>query len=95
MTKEEQILAFIKRRFSQDCNWIDGNCYYFAMILKTRFPELDIYYLPISQHFITGCEEFYYDWNGKIEPSETPLKFDLIQHSDPVLYATIIRDSVM
>ena len=41
MTKEEQILAFIKRRFSQDCNWIDGNCYYFATILKTRFPELD------------------------------------------------------
>lgn len=95
MTKSEQITAFIGRRFQQDCNWTNGNCFYFATILKTRFPELDIYYLPIVGHFVAGCEGTYYDYNGEVEIAETPIKFSSIQVSDPSYYARILRDCVM
>ena len=95
MTKGEQISAFIKKRFEKNSDWTNGNCYYFSVILKTRFPELDIYYLPIAGRFITGQNETFYDWTGEIDLAETPLKFDLIQTSDPVFYAQIVRDHIM
>lgn len=95
MTKSEQITAFINRRFEQDCNWTSGNCFYFATILKTRFPELDIYYLPIVGHFVAGHEGVYYDYNGEVEIAETPLRFSTLQISDPAYYARILRDCVM
>lgn len=37
-----KIEEFINRRFPNDCNWLSGNCYYFAIILKDRFPEGNI-----------------------------------------------------
>ena len=40
----DEVLEFIRRRFLQDCHWRDGNCYYFALILKDRFPESRIVY---------------------------------------------------
>ena len=95
MTKSEQVNTFIEKRFSQDCNWTNGNCFYFATILKTRFPELDIYYLPIAGHFVAGCEGVYYDYCGEVEIAEPPCKFSSIQISDPSLYARILRDCVM
>ena len=29
-----QVEEFIQRRFPVDCNWTNGNCYYFAVILN-------------------------------------------------------------
>ena len=95
MTKSEQITAFVEKRFSQDCNWTNGNCFYFATILKTRFPELEIYYLPIAGHFVAGVDDIYYDHNGVVEIAETPMKFSILQNSDPTCYARALRDYVM
>ena len=95
MTKSEQIKTFVEKRFSQDCNWTSGNCFYFATILKTRFPELDIYYLPIVGHFVTGYEGKYYDYTGEVEIAETPIKFSNLPISDPSYYARILRDCIM
>jgi hypothetical protein len=94
-TKSEQINSFVEKRFQQDCNWTNGNCFYFATILKTRFPELDIYYLPITGHFVVGSEDIYYDYNGEVEIAETPILFSDLQTSDPIYYARILRDCVM
>ena len=60
-----EIEEFIKRRFSNDCNWLYGNCYYFALILCYRFPYLEKIYYPIEGHWVVSDGEYAYDFNGK------------------------------
>ena len=60
----DRIEEFIHRRFSQDCEWISGNCYYFAIILKSRFAGSIVYDL-IDGHFLfMDLEHKLYDWTG-------------------------------
>ena len=41
-TKSQEILDFINRRFKgTNANWLCGNCYWFARILKDRFDYLE------------------------------------------------------
>ena len=61
---EDKVLEFIKRRFPVDCNWCNGNCYWFAAMLHMRFPDLKIWLFPIENHFMVGDGEKFYDWNG-------------------------------
>ena len=56
-----EVLEFIKRRFSVDCNWTTGNCYYFAIILKDCFSSGKIFYDVINGHFIFFYDGKYYD----------------------------------
>lgn len=89
---EQRILEFINRRFAADCDWTNGNCYWFAIILKTRFPELNIYYLSKKGHFIVGYLGNYFDWTGKVELDEFPILFSEIEHFDPLWYEHLVRD---
>lgn len=50
------ILSFINRRFPYDSNWLNGNCYFFALILIDRFPSLRMYYDPIEGHFVVSSD---------------------------------------
>lgn len=59
-----KVIEFIKRRFPTDCNWTTGNCYYFVVILKNRFPDGDIVYDLISGHFLFWYHGKMYDYNG-------------------------------
>lgn len=63
---EQRVLEFIHRRFPQDCNWKNGNCYFFAVILKSRFPEGIILYDVIDGHFVTHIDGQNYDWSGVV-----------------------------
>ena len=64
---ENRVLDFIQRRFLNDCHWTDGNCYYFAVILRDRFyPNADILYDVINGHFVTKINGIMYDWNGVV-----------------------------
>ena len=58
-----EVENFIKRRFPQDCNWLNGNCFYFALILQERFGG-EIYYDPIEGHFFCKIKNKFYDWRG-------------------------------
>ena len=62
------------------------------MILKTRFPLLDIYYLPIIGHFITSDGENYYDWSGVYLPEERPIKWEVLTEQDELWAQRLIRD---
>lgn len=70
MNKENEILEFITRRFPQaknsDSNWLNGNCYYFSLILKDRFSshKPEIYYDVINGHFLTLIKDTLYDASG-------------------------------
>ena len=64
---DDEVLDFIRRRFADDCHWTDGNCYYFALILRDRFyPHSDILYDVIGGHFVTKIDGIIYDWNGVV-----------------------------
>lgn len=66
---DNEVLEFIRRRFSNDCHWLDGNCYYFAMILRERFDGV-IMYDVIRGHFVTQIDGFLYDWRGIVDESD-------------------------
>ena len=91
----EEIVEFIKRRWQLDSHWLDGNCYWFAHILTSRFQYLDIYYLPIEGHFVAGDGENFYDWTGLVTLEENPYTLSSIKETEPAWYSRIIRDCVM
>lgn len=83
------IIAFIKSRFSKNCHWLDGNCYYFAVILKDRFNG-KIYYDTENAHFITKINDKFYDWTGRVNPKlENLLDWDILEKQNPSYYKKI------
>lgn len=49
--KKDKVLEFIERRFPTDSRWMNGNCYFFALILKDVFGG-EIFYEVIAGHFV-------------------------------------------
>ena len=95
---EKQIVDFIQRRFPMDCGWMNGNCFYFAQILKARFHG-DIVYDPIDGHFLLWAPDGnFYDWTGRREYTEhEKSKFVLwseYSRKDILDYSHIWRDCV-
>ena len=94
----EEILEFIDRRWESDANWYDGNCYWFAHILCTRFPFLDIYYYPADGHFVAGKENYFFDWGGRCGTREfntwpgNPILLSKIKEMDEAWYNRLMRD---
>lgn len=90
-----EVLDFIKKRFTNDCNWLNGNCYYFSLILKTRFPHGTIFYDVINGHFIFEYKDRYYDWSGEIQTNGHLVEWDKFDRYDSLQKQRIIRDCVM
>lgn len=86
---------FIRRRFPVDCNWIDGNCYYFAIVLLSRFPTGEIYYDVILGHFLFKYEDQYYDWTGHVVPDGILIQWDKFDDYDQLQKQIITRDCIM
>lgn len=87
-----KVVSFIKKRFSIDCHWLDGNCYYFALILKDRFNG-KIYYDGVNGHFVTKINDKFYDWTGLIEPNIDDLfEWDTLETFDDLYYKRIKKD---
>lgn len=91
---EQTVLNFIHYRFPVDCHWLDGNCYYFALILCNRFSQLSIYYNPVDGHFFAGNGHEFYDWTGRIYPPYA-ISFDEIKNEEPQWYGRLVRDCIM
>ena len=91
----KEILEFIHRRFPIDSHFLDMNCYYFALILKDRFPQGEIFYDVIYGHFMFLCEGDYYDWTGCIKPKGTLIKWDEFEKYDSLQKQIVIRDCLL
>lgn len=89
-----EVIEFIQRRFPSDCNWKTGNCYYFALILKDRFPQGIIYYDVIACHFCVKIDGLYYDWEGVYTPY-IPIEWDKFDEYDSIQKQVIIRDCLL
>lgn len=93
---KNKVLEFIKRRFATDSRWLEGNCYYFAQILKLRFPEGEIYYDVIWGHFLFKLEDTFYDWSGESTMVMRPIKWDTFEKDyDRAQYHQIIKACVL
>ncbi len=91
---ENEVLEFIHRRFPIDCNWLNGNCFFFAVILKNRFPQGTIYYDVINGHFIFKYEDNYYDWTGIIYSDGYLVEWDNFNDYDSLQKQRIINDCI-
>jgi len=93
---KNKILDFIKHRFRIDCNWLNGNCLYFAKILTWRFPELSIYYLPKHAHFVAGNGVKFFDFTGivssKIINEDNPQSIEDMKSRNISLYNRLMKD---
>lgn len=92
---KKEILDFIRRRFQTDCNWLNGNCYYFALILKSRFPEGKIIYEVIDGHFTFYCDGCYFDFSGQVFPTGYLVEWDKFDQYDSNQKQRIIMDCIM
>lgn len=90
---EKKILDFIQRRFPKDCNWTDGNCYFFALILQNVFGG-EIYYDVINGHFVAKIGRNYYDWTGKVRNIGLLVEWDKFSEYDSLQKERIIRDCI-
>ena len=94
---KDLILNFIRRRFPTDSNWVNGNCYYFAMILKERFSKSAIVYYDVVQgHFVTRIGEDYYDYTGLISVDEDNLvEWSAFKDYDAGQFRRIMVDCIL
>lgn len=98
--RKKEIRNFIYNRFPYDNNWVNKNCYYFAIILKERFPEGKIVYSISDNNFLVKIEDLYFDWFGDhIFSKETQEKYfiewDKFDEYDPLKKQRIIQDYIL
>lgn len=91
----KEIVDFIKRRFTKDCNWTTGNCYYFALILHDRFPESKIIYDPIEGHFMILYNNKAYDYLGSHKVPKEYYFLDDLKENDIKYYNKLKRDCMI
>lgn len=90
---ENEILDFINRRWKdKNQSMFDGNCYWFARILKMRFFFLDIFYLPVEGHFVAGYNGKYFDAKGKVLTTDPIIPLQEIEETDFNWYDRLMRD---
>lgn len=90
-----EVLEFIQRRFKDDCCWMSGNCYYFAIILKDRFSKGKIFYDVIDGHFLFEYQNILYDWNGVVNSVGYLVEWDKFDNYDKLQKKVIVRDCIM
>lgn len=91
----DNIVEFIRRRFAIDCHWLGGNCYYFALILRDRFPGGTIYYDAIYGHFLYLYQGNYYDWTGEVQPKGHLVDWSKFDEYDALQKQRIIEGCLM
>ena len=90
----DELLHFVRRRFQTDCHWLDGNCYYFAVILKDRFPGGKIFYDVINGHFVFWLDGAYYDWAGEINPDGYLVEWERFMEYDELVCQRVMEGCV-
>ena len=95
VSMKNEVLEFIQRRFKNDCNWLDGNCYYFAIILNNRFPDGKIVYDVINGHFVFEYKNELYDWKGIHNSDGILVDWESLEEYDYLFKKRVIRDCVL
>lgn len=93
---DDVVLNFIRSRFPEDNHWLDGNCFYFASILKARFACGVILYDTLNGHFVTDIGGTNYDWSGIVskDGSHNYVEWDKFDKYDYRQKQRIERDCI-
>lgn len=95
MATSKEILEFINRRFHDKSVWLYGNCYYFSVILKDRFPGGRIVYDVVQGHFSYFYGGKFYDPTGIISPKDkNVVDWATFEEYDYLQKKRIIRDCI-
>ena len=75
-------------------SFLNGNCYWFAYILKSRFGTGSIIYCQIDNHFLYKLSESYYDIRGKVHPPQDATDWIQYMIDEPLDASRVLRDCV-
>lgn len=94
---KDSVLGFIRGRFPIDCHWLDGNCYYFALILADRFNNGKIVYDVIDGHFACEIGGVKYDWSGVVKRSGLHkwVEWDKFIKYDNLQFERVVKDCTL
>lgn len=90
---EEQILRFINGFESVKDFFLNGYCYWFAVILAKRFNG-EIWYYPIENHFITVINNKGYDASGEYEIHQPTYPWGTYYKVDSLDCMRVVRDCI-
>lgn len=90
-----KILSFIKKFKANNDSiledlFLHGYCYYFSLMLNNRFGG-NIYYLPVSCHFVCCINAKYYDITGEVEANEPRYLWDTYKYFDYSDYNRVVK----
>jgi hypothetical protein len=99
--EKKEILEFVKnfKKFHDvkastiENVFMNGNCYYFAIILKHRFGG-SIWYLPTANHFVWKYDGVFYDVTGEAKINEQPVEWFIYEMVEPSASKRIERDCI-
>lgn len=81
--------------FENDEKYMNGLCYWFAYILKGRFPDGEIWYDSIFNHFYFVLDDIAYDVRGKVDLPINAMKWCDYEKYDSVHYQRIIKYCIL
>ena len=90
----EQVIEFARRFGNVD--WNNGNCYYFAVMLRTRFNG-SVFYDTIAGHFVCRIYDKFYDSNGEYVPLDASavIGWKEFRKYDELQYRRIIASCIL
>ena len=81
----DPIVNWTRKRFPKKENWLTGNCYFFALMLKERF-DGEIIYDFTNDHCLLKTGTKCYDWQGPHDLPKHWLAFEEMKVTDPGWY---------
>lgn len=98
---EQEILKFINDFKNCGGNpeaievvFTSGYCYWFAHILAHRFPNSEIMYDEVANHFGTKINDKIFDITGDITTDYSWIPFSELIERDELLYKRLKRDCI-
>lgn len=73
----------------------EGCCYWFAYILKGRFPRATIIYNPVENHFAVRIKGCAYDITGKIKVDKNWYSWSRYQKLDPLDAGRVYKNCIL
>lgn len=81
--------------FDNDEKYINGLCYWFAYILKGRFPEGEIWYDQIMNHFYFVVNDSAFDVRGQVILPSTAMKWSEYEAYDTLDYQRVVKYCIL
>ena len=93
-SEKSKIEKFIEL-FGADKRYLNGLCYWFAYMLKGRFPDGEIWYDPVLCHFYFMLNDVAYDVRGCIDIPKTSIEWNKYQEFDSSDYKRVVKYCVL